>query len=384
MVPVTPLLDLVRERVAHGLAEARQSTLLSHLGVWLGVLEDAQPWEAPEGLRQYNTVAEAAIVCAASDSDDAQQYFAEGIEWLQRRRFFVPGEAKGLEADPLACLALAAGILAHGPDAAKTWLTDFVTKAIANEHDRGRGDLFRLTSAMLGNADHPTDRVSPLLAVACARRLRTRPPREHQQKALAVVMSPAALDAGQALFHGAALRELFAIESAVDLAQPTIEQVASLLRGIPAALKRWPWEDKPKTTHKGVTAQRWDIQHEYHVQSLVWAILRPVFPGLEDEENLPSLGHKHPRADILVPGLRLVIELKYLREATQAARASVIEGIAADTALYRTPNSGYDTIIALVWDATASSHHHAELESGIRKLQGIAAVIIVSRPGEWT
>jgi len=196
-------------------------------------------------------------------------------------------------------------------------------------------------------------------------------------------MSPDGPDAEWAIFYDSALRAIFAVEAAIDLAQPTVAQVVELLKGIPAALKRWPWEDKPKTQHKDVTAQRWDIQHEYHVQSLAWAVLRPVFPGLEDEENLPSLGHKHPRADLLVPALRLVVEVKYLREAAQAARAKVIEEVAADTAIYRTADSGYDTIIALLWDATGSTHHHAEVEAGIRKLQGIADVVIISRPGEW-
>lgn len=132
-----------------------------------------------------------------------------------------------------------------------------------------------------------------------------------------------------------------------------------------------------------MTAQRWDIQHEYHVQSLLWAILRPVFPGLEDEENLPSVGHKHPRADILVPSLSVVIEVKYLREATQSARAKIIEEVAADTSLYLTDDSVYSSIVVFIWDATSSTHHHDELVNGIRKLRGIADVVIVSRPGEW-
>lgn len=190
-------------------------------------------------------------------------------------------------------------------------------------------------------------------------------------------------DAGQFRTPRHIIDFIVAMEAAMDVTQPTIEQVGELLRRIPAALKRWPWEDKAKTQHRDVTTQRWDIQHEYHVQSLIWAVLRPVFPGLEDEENLPSVGHKHPRADLLVPALRLVIEVKYLREATQAARANVIEEIAADTAIYRTSNSGYDSIIAFIWDATRSNHHHAELEAGLRTLNGIVDIVIVSRPGDW-
>jgi len=78
-----------------------------------------------------------------------------------------------------------------------------------------------------------------------------------------------------------------------------------------------------------------------------------------------------------------VIEVKYLREATQSARAKIIEEVAADTSLYLTDDSVYSSIVVFIWDATNSTYHHDELTYGIRKLLGIADVIIVSRPGEW-
>ncbi len=378
----TPL-DLVRERIVARLEEARRSAMLSHLGMWLGVLDECQPWNAPAGLRQYRTVAEAAIVYASGEDLSAKRYFEEGVEWLQHRRFFVPGQPKILEADPLACVALSAGIRAHGSVVAQKWLAEIVEQAIDSEQDRQRIDLFKLAHAVGDDDDLTWNALSPILAVACAHKLQRRVDPEEHQRAFEVIMSPDGPDVEWAIFYESALRAIFAMEATIDLAQPTVDQVVKLLKGVPAALKRWPWEDKPKTQHKDVTSQHWDIQHEYHVQSLTWAVLRPVFPGLEDEENLPSLGHKHPRADLLVPALRLIIEVKYLREATQAARAKLIEEIAADTAIYRTPDSGYDTIIALIWDSTGSIHHHAEVETGIRKLQGVVEAVIISRPGEW-
>ncbi len=379
----TPLLDLVRERIGARLKEAGCQAMVSHLGVWLGVFDECQPWNAPDGLRQYSGVAEAAIVCATREEDGARSYFKEGVEWLQRRRFFVPGQPKSLEADPLACVALSAGIRAHGSAAAQGWLAEIVVQAIASEQDRQRCDLFRLAHAIAVGDDSTWNELSPLLAVACAHKVQRCADPEQRRRALSEIMSFDGPDVEWAIFYKSALHAIFEMEATIDLVQPTVGQVVELLKGIPAALKRWPWEDKPKTQHKDVTPQRWDIQHEYHVQSLAWAVLRPVFPGLEDEENLPSLGHKHPRADLLMPALRLVVEVKYLRETTQAARARVIEEIAADTAIYRTLGSGYDSIIALIWDSTGSTHHHAEIDAGIRKLQGVADVVIISRPGEW-
>lgn len=380
---MTALLDLVRERIDGQLEEARSSVTLSHLGLWLGVFEQGQPWKPPDGLRQYSGVAEAAMVCASREDADARRYFTDGVEWLRRRRFFVPGQSKSLEADPLACVAIGAGIQAHGLTTDAQWIADIAERAISEEHDLQRIDLFRLARAIGIGADASWSEVSPVIKVACARRLGRQPGPEEHRRAFEQIMSPVSIDPERAVFYRAALQSIFAVEATIDLVQPTIDQVVQLLRGLSAALKRWPWEEKGKTQHRNVTAQRWDVQHEYHVQSLVWAILRPVFPGLEDEENLPSLGPKHPRADLLVPGLRLVIEIKFLREATQAARANIIEEIAADAGIYRTTGSGYDAIIALIWDATGSTNHHAEIEAGIRKLQGITDVVMISRPGEW-
>lgn len=380
---MTAPLDAVRDRIDRQLQIAMGSISLSHLGLWLGVFDVAQPWSQPDGLRKYSGVAEAAMVTATNGGGSARRYFAEGLDWLQRRRFFVPGQPRGLEADPLACIQLAVGIRVLGDSSASQWISGIAERAAGEERDVRRAAFFKLARAIASGADAPWGEVSPVMSVACARTLRRQVTAVEHQKAFGEVMSLAGIEPELALFHEAALRAVFAIEATVDLARPTVEQVVSLLRGIPAALKRWPWEDAPRTHHRGVTSQRWDVQHEYHAQSLVWAVLRPVFPGLEDEENLPSLGPKHPRADLLIPGLRLVVEIKFLREATQSSRAKVIEEIAADASMYRTENSGYETIVAVVWDATGSSNHHAEIEAGLRRLPGVADVVIISRPGGW-
>ncbi len=294
------------------------------------------------------------------------------------------GQPAGLEADPLALLAIALGLDAsNAPGDGRTWLEEIVRGAIAAEQDRERGDVLKLVLALATGDDQHWAAVSSLLRVSLSRKLKKDPTPEVRQAAMLEIMKAGELQPEWAVFEAAALDTLFAIEAALDLAQPTVAQMVELLRGVSAALKRWPWEEKPKTSHKDVSAQRWDIQHEYHVQSLLWAVLRPVFPGLEDEESLPSVGHKHPRADILVPGLRAVIEVKYLREATQSARAKIIEDVAADAGLYLTDDSPYSSVVTFVWDATGSTHHHDELAAGIRKLRGIADVVIASRPGEW-
>jgi hypothetical protein len=380
-----PLLELVRERIDHGLDEARRMPLAGHIGAWLGVVEQPSSWTPAGGLRCYNDVAEAGAVLTATGDVVARASFEEGVAWLRKRRFFVSGQPAGLEADPIALVGVALGLDAIGAGSdARAWLAGIVREALKGERDVRRADLLGLALALAENLEADWSGLSALLQAALAKKGKVTPSAEASQAAFGAILGAAALEPEWAVFQAAALDTLFAMEAAIDLAQATVEQVVDLLRRVPAALKRWPWENKPKTQHDAVTTQRWDIQHEYHVQSLLWAVLRPVFPGLEDEENLPSLGQKHPRADLLVPGLRLVIEVKYLREANQRARADIIEDVAADTGLYLTDDSGYDRIIAFIWDATGSTHHHDELAAGLRKLRGVVDVVIVSRPGEWS
>jgi hypothetical protein len=381
-----PLLDLVQERVDHGLSVARGIPLAGHLGLWLGVVDDPVSWEVPDGLPSYGDVAAAGMVFAARGDGAARSSFEAGIAWLQERRFFVPGQPASLEADPLALVGIACGIDAlNAATGVRGWFLGLVEKALARETDSRRAELLRLALvvAQTRAGHHEGVALSAVVQAALSRRLSLPLLPDACREARSAILSPIPLEPEWAVLHAAALEALFALEAAIDIGHVTVGQVADLLRRVPAALKRWPWEDKPKTQGKTVTAQRWDIQHEYHVQSLLWAVLRPVFPALEDEENLPSLGHKHPRADLLVPGLRLVIEVKYLREASQSARAKIIEEVAADAGLYLTDDSAYDRIVAFIWDATASTNHHDELIAGIRSIKGIADAVVVSRPGDW-
>lgn len=152
----------------------------------------------------------------------------------------------------------------------------------------------------------------------------------------------------------------------------TVEDVCQLLERVQVSMKRWRWDENTK----------WTITNEYHVQDLLWVILAPLFPDLEDEENLPSLGHKHPRYDLGIPSLHLIVEVKFIRRGSQASFAKIIEEIAADHSLYISSGSRYKKIIAFVWDDSASTEQHGELKQGLLKMPGIAGAVIVARPAK--
>ena len=99
---------------------------------------------------------------------------------------------------------------------------------------------------------------------------------------------------------------------AISLSQPTIEQLINVLNGLTTAFRRWVWEEKPKTSTG--TAQKWDLQNEYHIQSLLYFVLAPLFPDIESEFYLENTGQLNARADIGLPSLNLIIEVKFLRK----------------------------------------------------------------------
>lgn len=168
---------------------------------------------------------------------------------------------------------------------------------------------------------------------------------------------------------------------AISLSKPSIEQLQTILENIALAFKRWPWEDKPKTS-KG-TPQKWDLQNEYHVQSLVYFLLSPIFPDIEHEFYFEPLGQKNPRADIGLPSINVIIEIKFLRK--NYSFAKMIEEVAADASLYFTKGSvfanKYSKMLVFLWDDSARNQEHHEFKKGVTNIQNIIGCVVVSRPG---
>lgn len=167
----------------------------------------------------------------------------------------------------------------------------------------------------------------------------------------------------------------------ISLNKPSVEQVVDLLNNIPRGMKRWTWEDNAKT--KKSSPQKWDLQNEYHVQSLVFFLLAPIFPDIESEFYLETLGQINPRADIGLPSLNLIIEIKFLRPGISFT--SMIEEVAADASLYFTKDNvykkKYSQMIVLLWDNSARNQEHHTFKANVTKIQNIIGAVVVSRPG---
>ena len=165
------------------------------------------------------------------------------------------------------------------------------------------------------------------------------------------------------------------VQSAV--APRTVEELADILRRLPAGLKYWTWELAPKT--KNSKPRKWEIDHEYHVQNLLWFFLAPLFPDAQRESYLPQVATVNPRADILIPSWHLVVEIKYLRSGEKPE--GLVRAIAEDRSLYIQEGSAYNAILVFVWDDSRRSELHPGLIHGLKQINDVVDAVVVSRPG---
>jgi hypothetical protein len=189
-------------------------------------------------------------------------------------------------------------------------------------------------------------------------------------------------DAGEQMVPEAVLL-LKAFDSLMERTLPTRlgrldpRDVLHVLEGVGRSFRRWSWETVPRTRRSA--AARWEIENEYHVQNVLWAVLAPLFPDLNDEETLAPIGQKSPRVDLTIPSLGTVVEVKFMRITTSFQ--DVIEEIAADASLYAT-DPRWTSIIPFVWDDSRRMEEHQKLVAGLKQLPGVIGAVVVSRPGK--
>ncbi|MDS7595972.1 hypothetical protein [Agrobacterium tumefaciens] len=300
------------------------------------------------------------------------------IQHFSGRKFFSAGRPLRVEIDGIALLGIALVVRVF-PD--RTWLSDLLSRS-AKEVGDNAWTLGLVSAAryLIGTGQAPQDPAD--LAFALALRgigsandgLATRAWRIASQLPSSPNLGLDSLSVRLSAFDGIVARS-----SHVRIAGPGFDDLLLALRGVPRAMKHWAFETKPRTPRSEIAV--WHVENEYHVQALLWTILAPIFPDLEDEENLPSVGHKRPRVDLAVPSIRTLIEVKYMRGGAQSDFAKVIDEVATDASLYLSTTKAFDKIVAFVWDDSAHSEQHHELQSGLARIKGVEAAVVVSRPG---
>jgi hypothetical protein len=314
----------------------------------------------------------------------------EGLRWLSNRPAFAPNTTPSFEIDGLALLGISLGAASlQDPLRKKTfdWLAGFLSKSAAAKVGHTSRYLISATANLIGQpglAPYPTTHEATVAQVGLATRGAASAPSE-ARLALPLqefsVASEQSQDTVLSAIKLSALLHLYQCLPTVDFRALGLQDVIAVSSRLQHALKRWPWETSPRTGKRDAKLVKWDIDNEYHLQSLLWAVLAPVFPDLDDEENVKSTGHARSRADLCIPSLQLVVEAKFVRDGTQSEFAKITNELAADASLYCVPGSGFTKIIPVIWDDSSSTDHHAELIQGLEKLPNVSAAFVLSRPG---
>ena len=314
--------------------------------------------------------------------------FATQLEWsIGRPNFATGGEPCGVVADPLNFAGVVAGAESVlGNDIRQRfeqWSAAVWKDANGLIQDGGwrrglldvLGHRIAVTKATVNDGNQPA-----WLAAALHRRGWSAP----AEKSVGDVLKAALNDASNVTDGFEAGLRLAAIDWAVqramdfDIAALTLPDVAAVLHRVPTAFQRWTWEDKPRTAKQGAQPRRWHIENEYHFQSMLYAVLKPVIPALEEEQYLPPTGTYQPRADLCILGLDLVVEVKFWYRGKNVKELT--EEIAADLTLYLRKDSPYRAVIAAIWDDGSRTEEQAELKRGLKGLSGLFDVVIVNRP----
>ena len=158
-----------------------------------------------------------------------------------------------------------------------------------------------------------------------------------------------------------------------------LRDLVVFLERIPVGLKRWTWEEEKGRTRNSEPV-KWLIENEYHVQNLLYVLLAPIFDDIADEINLQQVGQKNPRADLYLPGLHTIIEVKYLKDSKKSF-SKLIGEVAEDASLYHADTKHKDArLVCFLWDHTRSTQEHAKFKEGVLSIQGIDACVVVSSP----
>jgi len=305
------------------------------------------------------------------------------ISHLQGRQFFVANRPLRFEIDGIALLGVALGIT-HGnsvDSAVRDWMRSLVQRSCSElSGDVWQVGLARAARVCLGEADL---QISPAdLGVVLAAKgvgLREVDALDDGWRLL-IEFKPHGSGPARDAVRLAAFDCIIRERGQISIGAMTRDSLVQLLQGLSRSMRLWTYEHTPRTKNSAIA--KWDVENEYHVQNLLWAVLAPVLPDLEEEENFPSIGHKNPRADLCVPSLRTIIEVKFMRKSGSRACSEIIGEIAEDASLYLSKSRDYDNIVCFIWDDTAHTEQHAELKAGLEAIRGISAAVILPRPGK--
>ena len=325
----------------------------------------------------YQKIAAAGFVLAR-DPENEQLAIAFGacVTHLSGRTFFADGRAPRFEVDAVALLGVALGISVIAlPQKDINWFSDLLRRSSETLITADwQYQLVEVGRAWIDSSYSPRIKDTRLGIIFSDKK-----PQEDTQLAWEEMIARVA---DQDPLQIAVNRAVFDLCAASLAALPVngagIDELISILQGLTESMSHWTYEISQRA--RGSVCQQWEIDHEYHVQNLLWTVLRPVFSDLVDEQSLSKVGHKTPRYDLGIPSLKTIIEVKYMRRAGKSACRKITDEIAADRSLYLGERTGYSTLIAFIWDECRQTEEYKTLADGLESIDGIEKVIFLPRP----
>jgi hypothetical protein len=397
------LLD-ARASLQRTLADRPQADLAIVFGFWVM----ATPTDATEATK---------IVTAAMQRSGAQQDFQtvatlgfakesgllgpeaavtlkQGLERLAGRNPVVDEIPMPFCSDAVGILGVALGTRSLADSGVSsqmvTWLSRFLSNIyILDGTENWQRSLFQAADHVLGggiklSASAHSQAEDVRIALAAKNALPRSSAVQAEQEEEGALSLILAQGTTKVSYERAAIR-LAALEYIVRAAPAVVpgrigaQDLVRLLNRVPAGLRQWTWETQPRTPNG--TARQWHVDNEYHVQNLLWLLLAPIFPDLDDEQYLAKIGQKSPRADLHIPSMKLIVEAKFLRPGDKMQK--VIDEISSDASLYSAMGNDCSGVIPFIWDDSARSQEHDYLRQGLRKLPNIIDAVTVARPSDW-
>jgi len=345
------------------------------------------PWLRRDGLENtkdspvtYRETAARGYRLATNDgfSDDIEKFRNE-VQQLAGRKYFSEGRVPIFEIDGIALLGISLGYKFNSGELEDVeWFTDLLDNSShALKDDKWQYGLTQLAKSLV--TDDILDCKNAVLDVGLSAALNYNIPKEKLNNAWEILIS----DIGETeLTKVAVFQRVFDVCAAALARMPLngagLSELIEVLEGVSQSMSHWTYEGKQRV--RNVTPQMWEMDHEYHVQNLLWTILRPIFSDLVDEESLKKLGHTSPRYDLGVPSLHTIIEVKYMRRSGQPALKKITDEVAADRSLYLRDNTNYSKMVVFIWDEARQTEEYRTLQNGLESLSGIEKVIILPRP----
>jgi len=151
----------------------------------------------------------------------------------------------------------------------------------------------------------------------------------------------------------------------------SVNHVSKILQNFESAMKRWVFNENKK----------WVIDNEKDVQSILYLILRSVFEDTQYEEPTDKFGHGWSVVDLKIPSLRLLIEVKFVRQSSDFSK--IEDEIKIDSIDY-VKSTDYKKIVVFIYDNSSSVQDHETTKNAMKKIDSIEDVVIVSKPSHIT